>query len=55
VVIEGRLEVNNRVIDPGAYCHLPPGDAMRHAPAEDGSCLFVIVFHGPADAHPIDE
>ena len=55
VVIEGRLEVNNQVIGPGAYCHFPPGEAMRHAPAEDGSCLFVIVFHGPVDAHPIDE
>jgi len=28
---------------------------MSHAPAEDGSCLFVIVFHGPVDVHPIDD
>jgi len=55
VVIEGRLEVNNQVIGPGAYCHFPPGEAMRHGPAEDDSCLFVIVFHGPVDVHPIDE
>jgi quercetin dioxygenase-like cupin family protein len=55
VVLEGRLEVNGRVIGPGAYCHFPPGEAMRHAPAEDGFCLFVIVFHGPVDVEPIDE
>ena len=55
VVLEGRLEVNNEVIGPGAYCHFPPGEAMRHAPAEDDSCLFVIVFHGPFDVEPIDQ
>lgn len=55
VVLEGRLEVNNEVIGPGAYCHFPPGEVMRHAPAEDDSCLFVIVFHGPFDVEPIDQ
>jgi quercetin dioxygenase-like cupin family protein len=55
VVLEGRLEVNDQVIGPGAYCHFPPGVAMRHAPAEDDSCLFVTVFHGPFDVEPIDE
>jgi quercetin dioxygenase-like cupin family protein len=55
VVLEGRLEVNDEVIGPGAYCHVPPGEAMRHAPAGGGPCLFVIVFHGPVDVEPIDE
>jgi quercetin dioxygenase-like cupin family protein len=55
VVLEGGLEVNNEVIGPGAYCHFPPGEAMRHAPAEDHSCLFVSVFHGPFDVEPIDQ
>jgi quercetin dioxygenase-like cupin family protein len=55
VVLEGRLEVNDQVIGPGAYCHFPPGEAMRHAPADDSSCLFVIVFHGPVDVRPVDE
>jgi quercetin dioxygenase-like cupin family protein len=53
VVLEGRLEVNDQVIGPGAYCHFSPGEAMRHAPAEDGSCLFVIMFSGPVDVEPI--
>lgn len=52
VVLEGRLEVNDQIIGPGAYCHFPPGEAMSHAPA-DGSCLFVIVFHGPVDVEPV--
>jgi hypothetical protein len=26
---------------------------MRHAPAENDSCLFVIIFDGPVDAHPL--
>lgn len=54
VVLEGRLEVNDQVIGPGAYCHFPPGEVMRHAPAEDGSCLFVIMFSGPVDVEPIE-
>ncbi|HKF17568.1 MAG TPA: cupin domain-containing protein [Candidatus Dormibacteraeota bacterium] len=55
VVLEGRLEVNDQVVGPGAYCHFPAGEAMRHAPAEGDSCLFVIIFSGPVDAWPIDE
>ena len=54
VLLEGRLEVNDVFIGPGAYCHFPAGEAMRHAPADDGPCLFVIVFHGPFDVEPID-
>jgi quercetin dioxygenase-like cupin family protein len=55
VVLEGRLEVNNEIIGPGAYCHFPPGEAMRHSPAQDDSCLFVIVFNGPVDVEPVDQ
>jgi quercetin dioxygenase-like cupin family protein len=55
VVLEGRLAVNDRVIGPGAYCHFPPGEAMHHAPAEGGSCLFVTMFHGPSDVEPLEE
>jgi quercetin dioxygenase-like cupin family protein len=54
VVLEGRLEVNGQVVGPGAYCHFPPGEPMRHAPAEDGSCLFVIIFSGPVDVEPLE-
>src|SRR5919197_6240430 len=53
VVLDGRLEVNDQVIGPGAYCHFPAGDPMRHAPAGDEPCLFVIVFHGPFDVEPL--
>jgi quercetin dioxygenase-like cupin family protein len=54
VVLEGRLEVNGEVIGPGAYCHFPASEAMRHAPADDAPCLFVTVFHGPFDVQPLD-
>jgi quercetin dioxygenase-like cupin family protein len=54
VVLEGRLEVNGQVVGPGAYCHFPAREAMRHAPADGGPCLFVIVFHGPYDVEAID-
>ncbi|MGH2789220.1 MAG: cupin domain-containing protein [Actinomycetota bacterium] len=53
VVLDGRLEVNDEVVGPGAYCHFPAGEAMRHAPAGNDSCLFVIIFDGPVDAHPL--
>jgi quercetin dioxygenase-like cupin family protein len=55
VVLDGRLEVNDQVIGPGAYAHFPAGEAMRHAPAGEGSCLFVVIFDGPFDVHPIEE
>jgi quercetin dioxygenase-like cupin family protein len=55
VVLEGRLEVHGQVVGPGAYCHFPAGEAMQHAPAEGTSCLFVTVFDGPVDVHPMDE
>jgi quercetin dioxygenase-like cupin family protein len=55
VVLEGRLAVNDEVvIGPGAYCHFPPGETMLHAPADDGPCLFVSMFDGPADVEPLD-
>jgi quercetin dioxygenase-like cupin family protein len=55
VVLEGRLEINDRVIGPGAYCHVPGGEVMRHGPAEGESCSFVIIFHGPSDVHPVED
>jgi quercetin dioxygenase-like cupin family protein len=55
VVLEGRLEVNDQVVGPGAYCHFPAGEVMRHAPAEGQSCLFVIIFHGPSDVYPVED
>jgi quercetin dioxygenase-like cupin family protein len=55
VVLEGRLDVNNEVIGPGGYCHFPPGEPMRHQPADEDPCLFVTVFHGPFDVEPIDK
>ena len=55
VILEGRLEVNDQVIGPGAFCHFPPGAAMHHAPAEGSSCLFVTAFDGPFDVEPLDD
>jgi hypothetical protein len=54
VVLDGRLDVNGTVIGSGAYCHFPAGEAMRHQPAGDEPCLFVTVFHGPFDVHPLE-
>jgi quercetin dioxygenase-like cupin family protein len=54
VVLEGRLEVNDQIVGPGAYCHFPAGEPMRHAPAGDDSCLFVIIFDGPVDVQPLE-
>jgi quercetin dioxygenase-like cupin family protein len=55
LVLDGRLQVNDQVIGPGAYCHFPAGEPMRHAPAEGGSCRFVIIFDGPVDVEPLGE
>jgi quercetin dioxygenase-like cupin family protein len=55
VVLEGRLSVNGTVVGPGAYCHFPSRQPMVHEPAADGSCVFVSIFHGPADVEPLDD
>jgi quercetin dioxygenase-like cupin family protein len=55
VVLQGRLEVNDRVVGPGAYCHFPAGEAMRHAPADGEPCTFVSMFDGPVDVEPLEE
>ncbi len=55
VVLDGRLAVNDQIIGPGAYCHFPSGESMRHAPADGDACLFITIFHGPFDVQPIDE
>jgi quercetin dioxygenase-like cupin family protein len=55
LVLEGSLQVNDEVIGPGGYCHFPAGEPMRHAPAGDGSCLFVIIFDGPVDVEPLED
>ncbi len=54
IVLEGRLVADGTVVGPGAYLHFPAGTVMHHAPADDGPCLFVIVFHGPFDVHPAE-
>jgi quercetin dioxygenase-like cupin family protein len=55
VVLEGRLAVNDDVVGPGAYCHFPAGEVMFHAPADDGGCLFVTIFHGRFDVEPLED
>jgi quercetin dioxygenase-like cupin family protein len=52
VVLEGALRANGQVVRAPAYCYFPGGELMHHAPAEDGGCLFVIIFDGPFDLQP---
>lgn len=54
VVLEGKLVVDGREVGPGTYCHFPAGQSMEHAPTSDELCLFLIIFHGPADVHAED-
>jgi hypothetical protein len=54
VVLQGHLKVNDEVVGPGSYCHFPAGEAMRHAPAKNDPCLFVIIFDGPVDMQPLE-
>jgi quercetin dioxygenase-like cupin family protein len=55
VVLEGSLVVNGQVVGPGTYCHFPPGQPMHHAPTAEGPCLFLNIFHGPADVYPVED
>ena len=55
VVLEGRLEVNGEVIGPGAYCHFPAGEPMRHLPADGDPCLMLNIFHGASDVEGLGD
>jgi quercetin dioxygenase-like cupin family protein len=54
VVLEGRLAVNDEVVGPGSFCHFPAGEIMLHRPADQEPCVFVSIFHGPADVEPVE-
>ena len=54
VVLEGKLVADGRTIGPGAYCHFPARQTQHHAAADGGGCLFVTIFHGPFDVHPLE-
>ena len=55
LLLEGRMHINDRVIEPGTYVYLPPGIPMWHAPAGDEPCLFLIMFDGPFDVEVVDQ
>ena len=54
VVIDGRLDVNGRIIGPGSYAHFRANAVMRHQAAGDEPCHFVLIFHGPFDVTIVD-
>ena len=49
VVVSGQLVANGQSLGPGGYAHFPGGTAMRHEPADDYDCTFVLIFDGPFD------
>lgn len=55
VVLDGRLDVNGRVVGPGSYVHFPAGEPMRHQATGDADCAFVLLFHGRFDVELLDD
>jgi quercetin dioxygenase-like cupin family protein len=55
VVIEGVLQADGQALPAGSYAHFPAGTPMRHEPAPDCDCLFVILFDGPFDVEPLGD
>ena len=55
VVIEGVLQADGQLLRAGSYAHFPAETPMRHEPAPDQDCLFVILFDGPFDVYPVGE
>jgi quercetin dioxygenase-like cupin family protein len=55
VVIEGVLHADGRALPAGSYAHFPAETPMRHEPAPGQDCLFVILFDGPFDVHPVGD
>jgi len=55
VVLDGQLLANGQTLGPGGYCHFPAHTTMHHAPAPGAGCLFVTIFHGPFNVHPLGD
>jgi quercetin dioxygenase-like cupin family protein len=55
VVVEGVLHADDQVLRAGSYAHFPAETPMRHEPAPDQDCLFVILFDGPFDVYPVGD
>lgn len=53
IVLEGAMEVDGQLLQPGSHAHHAAGTVMQHAPAPGQHCLFVIMFHGPFDVIPV--
>jgi quercetin dioxygenase-like cupin family protein len=53
VVLEGAMTANGEHLPAGSYVHFPAGTPMVHEPAAGCDCLFVTIFHGPFDVHPV--
>jgi quercetin dioxygenase-like cupin family protein len=53
VVIEGALHADDQVLRAGSYAHSPAETPMCHEPGPGQDCLFVILFDGPFDVHPV--
>jgi len=54
LVLAGQLAVNGEVIGPGVLCRFPAEEPMHHAPAEGGSCRFLMIFEGESDMTVLD-
>ena len=52
IVLDGAMQLDGQLLQPGSYAHHPAGVVMRHAPAPGRHCLFLIIFHGPFDVTP---
>lgn len=53
IVLEGAMEVDGQLLQPGSYAHHAAGTVMRHVPAPGQHSLFVIMFHGLFDLVPV--
>jgi hypothetical protein len=54
VVLKGKLDANGQVIGRGSYAHFPAGELMRHQAADEGGCVFLLMFHGRFDVQLVD-
>ena len=52
IVLDGVMDANGELLHADSYAHFESGSVHHHAPAEGGTCLFVIIFHSPFDVTP---
>ena len=54
-VLNGRLQTNEGLLEPGDFIWFPEGTAMEHGAPQDSDCTVLFVTNGPFDIEYLEQ